>query len=104
MVQIIFRHPPDDDYIVDVNEGDSLMTGGLFAGVRGIEGLCGGAMACGTCHLHIDDRWRERLGAAGPSELELLDALDNRTAASRLGCQIMVTADLEGMVVTVATG
>jgi 2Fe-2S ferredoxin len=61
-------------------------------------------MACGTCHLHVDEAWRPRLPPPGPSERELLDCLENSTAASRLGCQIVATAALEGMVVTVANG
>ena len=102
MVRITFRCPGGGDHVVDLQEGDSLMTGGLFAGVPGIEGLCGGVMACGTCHVHVDDGWRARSGMPGPSESEMLESLENSNAASRLGCQLIATAELDGMIVIVA--
>lgn len=103
MIRVTFRCPGDDDRTVEVREGDSLMTAAVFAGVPEIEGLCGGSIACGTCHLHIDESWRERIGGPGVSERDLLEGLGNYSPASRLGCQIVARSDLDGLIVTVAT-
>lgn len=103
MVKITYRSREKGAQTLDVEPGYSLMEGGLFGCVHGIEGLCGGTIACGTCHVQIDQAWFERVGPPGESEAELLDALDERAATSRLGCQVKVTDELDGLIVDVAT-
>ncbi len=103
MVKVSYRSDGGEDQVVEVREGDSLMTGAVFAGVPGIEGLCGGSISCGTCHLHVEPSWLEAVGAPGPSEQELLQALDKSAFNSRLGCQIIAKSALDGLIVTVAT-
>jgi 2Fe-2S ferredoxin len=101
LVKITYRQDNGDAQIVEVREGDSLMSGAVFNGVAGIEGLCGGSIACGTCHIIFLDEWSAVLDAPGASELELLEALGNRQPASRLGCQIVARPDMDGLVVRV---
>ena len=101
MVRVTYRQDNGDEQIVEVREGDSLMSGAVFNSVPGIEGLCGGSIACGTCHILIADDWRAVLDAPGASELELLDALGNSQPASRLGCQIVARPGLDGLIVRV---
>ncbi len=66
-----------------------------------IEGACGGAMACATCHLHVDERWFARLPPPSPEEEDMLDLAESLAATSRLGCQIRMTQALDGLVVRV---
>ena len=66
-----------------------------------IEGACGGAMACATCHVHVDEAWFARLPPPSAEEEEMLDLALSLAATSRLGCQIRMTPALDGLVVRV---
>ena len=101
MVQITYRTTAMGEQTLDIDEGSSLMEGGLFGCVPGIQGLCGGSVACGTCHVHVSEPWFSRLGKAGDSETELLEDLDGYSPTSRLACQIRVTRAMEGLIVDV---
>jgi 2Fe-2S ferredoxin len=69
--------------------------------VRGILAQCGGACACGTCHVYVDAGWLARLAAREEMEEGMLECAWEPRENSRLSCQIHVTADLDGLVVTV---
>lgn len=101
MVRITYRTKQSEE-VADVEEGNSVMEGALFGGVAGIEGLCGGTISCGTCHIHVDEAWFTLVGKPGESEAVLLESLDNYKPTSRLGCQIKVTNEFDGLVVEVA--
>lgn len=64
-----------------------------------IEGACEGVMACSTCHLIIDPDWYDRLKPASEEEDDMLDLAFGLTKTSRLGCQILLTEELDGLVV-----
>jgi len=64
-----------------------------------IEGACEGAMACSTCHVIVDPEWYGRLSPPSIDEEDMLDLAFGLTRTSRLGCQITVTDDLDGLVV-----
>lgn len=66
-----------------------------------IEGACGGAMACATCHVVVDEGWFDRLPEPSPEEEDMLDLAQEVAATSRLGCQIRLTAALDGLTVRV---
>jgi 2Fe-2S ferredoxin len=66
-----------------------------------IEGACGGSMACATCHVHVDEGWVDRLEPPSAEEEDMLDLAESLAATSRLGCQIRLTAALDGLVVRV---
>jgi len=86
---------------IDVETGENVMHGALFNGVEGIVGECGGALACATCHCYIDPEWTDKVG--GPASDEERDMLEVAAAEvkpnSRLGCQIVMSEDLDGLVV-----
>ena len=65
-----------------------------------IEGACEGCMACSTCHVIVDAAWLDRLPAPSEEEADMLDLAWGLTGASRLGCQIMLTEELDGLVVS----
>jgi 2Fe-2S ferredoxin len=64
-----------------------------------IEGACEGVMACSTCHLIVDPDWYDRLKPASEEEDDMLDLAFGLTKTSRLGCQILLTEELDGLVV-----
>lgn len=64
-----------------------------------LEGACGGSLACATCHLVIDADWYPRLPEKSLNEEDMLDLAFSLTETSRLGCQIRVTEEMDGMIV-----
>lgn len=64
-----------------------------------IEGACEGSMACSTCHVIVDEAWFGRLAEASEDEEDMLDLAFGLTATSRLGCQIVITEELDGLTV-----
>ena len=86
----------------DVAEGRSLMEAAVANNVPGVIGECGGTMSCATCHVHVDDKWAGLAGTVSSFEDAMLDATEvERTDASRLSCQITMSADLDGITLTV---
>ena len=88
-------------HTVDIPVGENVMRGALYNNIDGIAGECGGACSCATCHCYVDADWAAKVG--GPSseaEEELLEAAASEvTPASRLSCQIIMTEELDGLVV-----
>ena len=90
---------------VDVPAGTTLMRAATENGVPGIDGDCGGRCACATCHIYIEPPWDAVTGARSGSENEMLNfSACLREDSSRLGCQIMVSAALDGIVVKLPEG
>ena len=85
---------------VEVAPGTTLKDAAIANGIDGIVAECGGNAMCATCHVYVDPAWADRLPAMEPVEDELLeDTASPRAATSRLGCQVAVSADLDGLVV-----
>ncbi len=70
--------------------------------VQGIEGECGGVCSCATCHVHVAADYFDKVGKAGDIEADMLELDDYVTEYSRLGCQIDITEELDGLVLHVA--
>ncbi|MFQ5467492.1 MAG: ferredoxin family 2Fe-2S iron-sulfur cluster binding protein [Kiloniellaceae bacterium] len=64
-----------------------------------IEGACDGSLACSTCHVIVDRDWYARLKAPTEDEEDMLDLAFELTATSRLGCQIVISEELDGLIV-----
>ena len=84
---------------VDGQVGSTVMETALRNAIPGIEAECGGACACSTCHVYIDEGWRERVGEPSPMEEDMLDFAFEVKENSRLSCQIKVSDDLDGLTV-----
>ena len=67
----------------------------------GIEGTCGGSISCCTCHVVIEKDWFVKVGPANPDEEDMLDLAVDLQPTSRLGCQIKVTPELDGLIVNI---
>ena len=65
-----------------------------------IEGACEGSMACSTCHVVVDPDWYAKLSEATEDEEDMLDLAFGLTATSRLGCQIVISEELDGLTVS----
>ncbi len=87
------------EHIVQLSNGMSLMEGAIKYAIPGIDGDCGGACACATCHIYVDENWQEKCPSKDELEEGMLDFAFDTTAASRLACQIRVNDDLNGIVV-----
>jgi len=98
MGRIVYILPDGTEKPVDARLGDTLMTAAVQAGVSEIEGECGGEMSCATCHVWIDKDWAAKVKRASQDELDLLEADDNYSEQSRLGCQVKYTDDIDGVV------
>jgi 2Fe-2S ferredoxin len=79
--------------------GSTVMETAIKNNIPGIEAECGGACACATCHVHVDEAWWGAVGMPSPMEEDMLDFGYDVRSNSRLSCQIKVTADLDGLVV-----
>jgi 2Fe-2S ferredoxin len=101
MVTITFVQHNGDSMTIDAEEGRSLMENAISKGVDGIDADCGGGCACGTCHVFVDPAFYNKLGAQDELEDAMLSMRPDRESNSRLSCQIQVTSELDGMVVTV---
>lgn len=99
MVHITYVDHENTSRTVDVPEGLSVMEGALRHRIPGIEGDCGGACACATCHVYVEPEWLARLTAPSQLETDMLEMAVDPNAQSRLSCQIAVTPALEGLTV-----
>ena len=85
---------------VDAAEGSTVMENAIKNMVQGIEAECGGACACATCHVYVDEAWSGKTGSPEPMEEDMLDfAYEPDPVRSRLTCQLQVTDALDGLVV-----
>ena len=69
-----------------------------------VEGACEGSLACSTCHVIVDPEWYDKLDEPSEEEEDMLDLAFGLTHTSRLGCQIRMTEDLDGLTVTLPSG
>ena len=99
MVKITFIDNTGKSRTIDAEPGSTVMETAIKHGVPGIEAECGGACACATCHVYVDEVWREKVGPPSPMEEDMLDFGYDVRENSRLSCQIRVTAELDGLVV-----
>ena len=86
----------------EAQKGDSVMEVATRNGVPGIEADCGGSCSCATCHVYVDEAFRELVGPPNVKEEQMLEFADDVRPESRLSCQIKVTDELDGLRVTPA--
>jgi ferredoxin, 2Fe-2S len=77
--------------------GQNLMTLAVENGIAGIDGDCGGALACGTCHIKVAREWKERLGPPGEFEAAMLEVTLDPGPDSRLACQVVLSEAMNGL-------
>ncbi len=99
MPKITYIDPNSAARTVEAENGATVMETAIRNNVPGIEAECGGACACATCHVYVDEAWREKTGEPSPMEEDMLDFGYDVRPNSRLSCQIKVSEELDGLVV-----
>ncbi len=99
MAKITYVEHDGREHVVEVKSGLSVMEGAIRNNVPGIDADCGGACACATCHVYVDEAWIGETGTASPMEESMLDFAEGVQPNSRLSCQIRVSDALDGLVV-----
>ena len=99
MAKINFVDNSGETRVIDVENGATVMEAAIRNAIPGIEAECGGACACATCHVFVDQQWLGKLPKKDDMEVTMLDFAPEVEANSRLSCQIKVTPELEGLTV-----
>jgi 2Fe-2S ferredoxin len=101
MAKITFIQPDGSEQVVTGEPGMTVMETAKKNLVPGIEAECGGACSCATCHVYVEEAWREKVGPPSEMEEDMLDFAFDVRPSSRLSCQIKVTEALDGVVLKV---
>ena len=99
MPKITYIEMSGKEYVIDAPVGQTVMEVAVKHAVPGIDADCGGACACATCHIYVDEAWREKTGEPSSMEQSMLDFANDLEDNSRLSCQIKVSEELDGLVV-----
>jgi len=99
MAKITYIEHDGTKHEVDVENGMTVMEGAIKNSIPGIDADCGGACACATCHVYVEDAWLAKTGEKESMEEDMLDFAFDVRDNSRLSCQIKVTDELDGLVV-----
>tara|TARA_A100001015_G_scaffold315775_1_gene428405 strand:- start:1182 stop:1502 length:321 start_codon:yes stop_codon:yes gene_type:complete len=101
--KITYINSSGDSKTIEVDSGLSVMEGAIQNNIPGIDADCGGGMACATCHVYVEEKWLNKLPKAEEAEIDMIDMAHEPKKNSRLSCQIIVTNELDGLVVTTPT-
>ena len=100
MVKVTYKDANGGVKTVEAQVGATVMETAIKNSVPGIEAECGGACACATCHVYVDEAWLAKVGVRAQMEEDMLDFAFEVRPNSRLSCQIKVTEALDGLIVT----
>ena len=101
MAKITYIDNKKNSKTINVENGLSVMEGAIQNNVPGIDADCGGGMACATCHVYVKKEWLDKLPKKEDGEEDMLDMAHEPNKFSRLSCQIVVSDDLDGLVVNI---
>lgn len=102
MPKVVYAGSDGVERVIAADIGESVMSAALRNGVPGIIGECGGNNSCGTCHVWVRDEFWSAVGEPGDLEADLLElGVSEPRDCSRLGCQIELTDELDGLTVDV---
>ena len=99
MPKITYIEHNGKSHTIEVPKELSVMEGALQNNIPGIDADCGGACACATCHVYVDEKWFDKLQKKEDAEQDMLDMAFEPKKNSRLACQITATDELDGLVV-----
>lgn len=102
MTTITWKYANGETLTADVDNGTNLMEAAVANNVKDIEGECGGCLSCATCHVYVDPEWSAKTGTPDETEEVMLGIAEaEQKPESRLSCQIIVSDELEGLVIHV---
>jgi len=99
MTKITYIEHTNKKHIVEVPNNMSVMEGAVQNNIPGIDADCGGSMACATCHVYVDEKWFDKLQKKDEGEEDMLDMAYQPNKFSRLSCQLLVSNELDGLIV-----
>jgi ferredoxin, 2Fe-2S len=100
MPKITYIDSTGKERVVEAKNGMTVMETAIKHNIPGIDADCGGACACATCHVYVDEAFSDKVGKPSAMEQSMLDFAENVKETSRLSCQIKVRDDLDGLKVT----
>ena len=100
MPKITYIDSSGNKKTIEVEKGLSVMEGAIQNSIVGIDADCGGGMACATCHVYVKEEWFNKLPKAEDGEQDMIDMAFEPKKNSRLSCQLIVSDELDGLVVT----
>ena len=101
MAKITYITHNDEKHTVEVQNGLTVMEGAVQNDIPGIDADCGGGMACATCHVYVNDGWFDKLPPKEDGEEDMLDMAFEPKKNSRLSCQIIISEELDGLIVNI---
>ena len=99
MPKITYIEHTNNKHIVEVSNNMSVMEGAIQNNIPGIDADCGGSMACATCHVYVNEKWFNKLEKKDEGEEDMLDMAYQPNKFSRLSCQLIVSDELDGLIV-----
>ena len=99
MPKINYTDKSGNSKAVEVDAGLSVMEGAIQNDIPGIDADCGGSMACATCHVYVEEKWLDKLPKPEDAEIDMIDMAFEPKKNSRLSCQLIVSKDLDGLIV-----
>ena len=101
MPKITYITHDDQSHTIEVQNGLTVMEGAVQNDIPGIDADCGGGMACATCHVYVKEDWFNKLPKKEEGEEDMLDMAFEPKKNSRLSCQLIVTDELDGLIVDI---
>ena len=99
MPKITYIEHSGKSHTIEIANGLSVMEGAVQNNIPGIDADCGGSMACATCHVYVKEEWFNKLPKKEEGEDDMLDMAFEPKTNSRLSCQLMVSEQIDGLVV-----
>ena len=100
MAKITYIEHNKKTHDIEVANGLSVMEGAVQNNIPGIDADCGGGMACATCHVYVNEEWLGKLPEKEDGEEDMLDMAYEPNKFSRLSCQLIVTEEMDGLIVS----
>ena len=101
MPKVTYIEHNGKSHTVEIANGLSVMEGAVQNNIPGIDADCGGSMACATCHVYVKEEWFNKLPKKEEGEDDMLDMAFEPKTNSRLSCQLMVSEQIDGLVVKI---
>ena len=101
MAKITYITHDNKTHIIDVQNCLTVMEGAVQNDIPGIDADCGGGMACATCHVYVNENWTDKLPKKEDGEEDMLDMAFEPKTNSRLSCQLIVSNELDGLIVNI---
>ena len=101
MTKVTYIDYQGNSKTLDVENGLTVMEGAVQNNIPGIDADCGGSMACATCHVYVEEKWLDKMPKPEDGEVDMIDMAFEPKKNSRLSCQIIISDELDGLIVNI---